>query len=63
MTVLGMPEGSTGVIGGAKVFGLFLDRYDVFYLSRAGCAPAGWETGISRSTGANARTSARTPRA
>ena len=30
-----MPEGSIGVIGGAEVFGLFLDRYDVFYLSRA----------------------------
>src|SRR6476659_1931603 len=30
MTVLGMPEGSTGVIGGAEVCGLFLDRYDVF---------------------------------
>jgi len=35
MTVLGMPEGSTGVIGGAEVCGLFLDRYDVFDLSRA----------------------------
>ena len=35
MAVLGMPEGSIGVIGGAEVFGLFLDRYDVFYLSRA----------------------------
>jgi len=35
MAVLGMPEGSIGVIGGPEVFGLFLDRYDVFCLSRA----------------------------
>ena len=35
MAVLGVPEGSIGVIGGTEVFGLFLDRYDVFYLSRA----------------------------
>ena len=39
MAVLGMPEGSIGVIGGAEVFGLFLDRYDVFYLcARRLCA-------------------------
>ena len=35
MAVLGVPEGSVGVIGGTEVFGFFLDRYDVFYLSRA----------------------------
>ena len=31
---LGIPEGSVGVIGGPDVFGMFLDRYDAFYLSR-----------------------------
>ena len=35
MAVLGLPDGSVGVIGGTEVFGLFLDRYDTFYLSRA----------------------------
>ena len=30
-----MSEGTVGVIGGTEVFGLFLDRYDIFYLSRA----------------------------
>ncbi len=35
MAVLGVPDGSIGVIGGTEVFGLFLDRYDIFYLSRA----------------------------
>ncbi len=35
MTVLGTPDGSIGVIGGTEVFGIFLDRYDIFYLSRA----------------------------
>jgi hypothetical protein len=35
MTVLGLPDGSVGVIGGTDVFGLFLDQYDFFYLSRA----------------------------
>lgn len=29
------PVESVAVIGGTRVFGLFLDRYDVFYLSRA----------------------------
>ena len=32
---LGAPDGSVGVIGGTDVFGFFLDRYDVFYLSRS----------------------------
>lgn len=36
MAVLGAADGSIGVIGGTDVFGLFLDRYDVFHLS---CAP------------------------
>jgi dihydrofolate reductase len=35
MAVLGVPNGSVGVIGGTEVFELFLDRYDTFYLSRA----------------------------
>jgi dihydrofolate reductase len=35
MAVLGVPNGIVGVIGGTQVFGLFLDRYDIFYLSRA----------------------------
>src|ERR1035437_2379408 len=34
MAVLGAADGSVGVIGGTEVFGLFLDRYDVFHLSR-----------------------------
>src|SRR5450759_456177 len=33
MTALGVRDGSVGVIGGTDVFGMFLDRYDVFYLS------------------------------
>jgi hypothetical protein len=32
---LGVPDGSLAVIGGPDVFGMFLPRYDVFYLSRA----------------------------
>ncbi|MGH6840396.1 MAG: dihydrofolate reductase family protein [Methylocella sp.] len=35
LALLGMPDGSVGVIGGTDVFGMFLDRYDVFHLSRA----------------------------
>jgi dihydrofolate reductase len=35
LAVLGTPHGSVGVIGGTDVFGMFLDRYDVFHLSRA----------------------------
>ena len=35
LAALGAPDGSVGVIGGTQVFGIFLDRYDVFYLSRA----------------------------
>lgn len=34
MEELGTPGGSVGVIGGTNVFNLFLDRYDIFYLSR-----------------------------
>ena len=34
MAVLGVPTGSVGVIGGTEVFGLFLDKYDIFHLSR-----------------------------
>ena len=32
---LGTPDGSAGVIGGTDVFGMFLERYDVFHLTRA----------------------------
>jgi dihydrofolate reductase len=35
VTALGAPCRSAGIIGGTEVFGMFLDRYDVFYLSRA----------------------------
>jgi dihydrofolate reductase len=35
MAVLGAPDGRIAVIGGTEVFGIFLDRYDIFYLSRA----------------------------
>jgi len=35
MAVLGASDGSIGVIGGTEVFGIFLNRYDIFYLSRA----------------------------
>jgi dihydrofolate reductase len=35
LAALGVPDPSVGIIGGTDVFGLFLDRYDVFYLSRA----------------------------
>jgi hypothetical protein len=36
LAALGMPGASLGVIGGADAFTLFLDRYDVFWLTRAG---------------------------
>lgn len=32
---LGLRGGSLGVIGGTDIFGMFLDRYDVFHLTRA----------------------------
>ena len=35
LAALGTQCRSVGVIGGTDVFGLFLDRYDVFHLSRA----------------------------
>ncbi len=35
LAALGTPDGSIGVIGGTDVFGMFLDRYDFFHLSRA----------------------------
>jgi dihydrofolate reductase len=35
LAVLETPDGIVGVIGGTEVFGIFLDRYDVFHLSRA----------------------------
>ena len=35
LAVLGVLEGSVGVIGGTDVFGYFLDLYELFYLSRA----------------------------
>ena len=35
LAAIGTPDGSVGIIGGPEVFGMFLDRYDVFHLSRA----------------------------
>src|SRR4029077_13381758 len=35
LAALGTSDGRVGVIGGTDVFGLFLDRYDFFHLSRA----------------------------
>ena len=35
MAALGAPDGNVAIIGGTEVFGMFLDRYDVFHLSRA----------------------------
>ena len=35
LAALGAPEPVVGVIGGTDVFGMFLPRYDVFYLTRA----------------------------
>ena len=35
LAALGTPDGSVGIIGGTDVFGMFLDSYDFFYLSRA----------------------------
>ena len=35
LAALAAPIASVGIIGGTGVFGMFLDRYDVFYLSRA----------------------------
>jgi len=35
LAALGTPDGSVAVIGGTDVFGMFLDRYEVFHLSRA----------------------------
>jgi dihydrofolate reductase len=34
LAVLGEPNDRLGVIGGTEVFGIFLDRYDLFFLSR-----------------------------
>ncbi|MGC2414544.1 MAG: hypothetical protein WA459_17810 [Stellaceae bacterium] len=34
LAALGTPGGSIGIIGGTEVFGMFLDRYDFFHLSR-----------------------------
>ena len=35
LAAIGTPDASIGVIGGTEVFGMFLDRYDFFHLSRA----------------------------
>jgi hypothetical protein len=35
LAALGIPDATVGVIGGPEAFALFLDRYDVFYLSHA----------------------------
>ena len=64
MAVLGVPKGSVGVIGGTEVFALFLDKYDIFYLSQVPAVRLpGGQTGISRSARENSRRSADAPRA
>jgi hypothetical protein len=35
LAALGAPAASVGVVGGTEVFGMFLDIYDIFHLSRA----------------------------
>ena len=35
LVILGAPNGSIAVIGGTDAFGLFLDRYSTFFLTRA----------------------------
>jgi hypothetical protein len=35
LAALGMPDARVAIIGATDVFGMFLDRYDFFYLSRA----------------------------
>jgi len=35
LAALGTPDASVGVVGGTDVFGMFLDRYYFFHLSRA----------------------------
>ena len=35
LAAIGAPDAIVGVIGGTDVFGIFLDLFDVFYLSRA----------------------------
>ena len=35
LAALGTSAGRVGILGGTEVFGLFLDRYDIFHLSRA----------------------------
>jgi dihydrofolate reductase len=42
LAALGVPNAAVGIIGGPDVFALFLDRYDVFYLTRA---PGVWLPG------------------
>jgi dihydrofolate reductase len=36
LRALGVTSGDIGIIGGTDIFGLFLPRYDLFHLSRAG---------------------------
>ena len=35
LAALGTPAGTVGIVGATNVFGMFLDRYDVFHLSLA----------------------------
>jgi dihydrofolate reductase len=35
LAALGTPDARVGIIGGTDVFGMFLDHYDIFHLSRA----------------------------
>jgi hypothetical protein len=42
LAALGTPNSTIGVLGGTDVFAMFLDRYDVFYLTRV---PGVWLPG------------------
>ncbi len=35
LAALAAPDGRVAIIGGTEAFGMFLDRYDIFHLSRA----------------------------
>jgi dihydrofolate reductase len=34
LAAIGEPDAAVGIVGGTDIFGLFLDRYDVFHLTR-----------------------------
>src|SRR4029077_2293446 len=63
LAALGASGGRVAIIGGTDVFGMFLDRYDVFFLSRApGVRLPGGRPVFPRGPGANARRCACEPR-